>query len=124
MTSTFPLRNNYSFKKAEGTMKRKHRKSKPVIIDRHHITPRCLGGSGEIDNLLLIKRVKHIALHCWFNHLNLREIYEVLSKVNLNDVFNDNRFGYWITLFKDKTKEEALAFLERVIRAKEAQKKQ
>lgn len=104
-------------------MKNKH-KRKQVIVDRHHILPRCLGGADTVDNLLRMKVVRHRALHRMFGHQTLRMMFIILKEINLRLILSDtNNLDNWFDLFGDKTKGEALALLERIIRAKEAQRR-
>ena len=102
-------------------MKKKH---KQVVVDRHHILPRCLGGTDTVDNLLRIKVVRHRALHRMFGHQTLRMMFIIIKEINLRLILSDaNNLDNWFGLFGDKTKAEVLALLERVIRAKEAQRR-
>lgn len=103
--------------------KRKHNRKYYPGRDYHHIIPRCKGGDNSDSNLLFIKRTRHIALHNMFEYSNLRMIYLIIKETNHRLIMADEKnLSNWLTVFKDKTKEEALALLERVIRAKENQK--
>ncbi len=97
---------------------------KQVIIDKHHIIPRCRGGADTVDNLLRLKVKRHRALHNMFGHQTLRMIWIILKEVNVRIILTDeHNLDMWCDLFGDKTKAEVLALLERVIRAKEAQRR-
>lgn len=69
-----------------------------------------------------VKREK--ALHRMFGNQTLKTIYYFLKELNIKIILSDeNNLNNWLDLFGDKTKDEALALLERVIRAKEAQRR-
>lgn len=97
---------------------------KPVIIDKHHIIPRCRGGSDTVDNLLRLKVKRHRALHSMFGHQTLRTILIILKEINIRIILTDEyNIDMWCDIFGYKTKKEVVALLERVIRAKEAQRR-
>lgn len=108
-------------------MKKKNRRkphNKKYYPDRdyHHIVPRSRGGDSSDSNLLFIKRTRHVALHNMFEYSNLRMIYLIIKETNHRLIMSDEKnLKDWLELFQGKTKAEALALLERVIRAKEAQ---
>lgn len=59
-----------------------------------------------------------------FGNQTLKTIYYFLKELNIKIILSDeNNLNNWLDLFGDKTKDEALALLERVIRAKEAQRR-
>lgn len=100
------------------------RKKLKVWRDYHHIINKCYGGGNNPNNLLLIKITRHRALHKMFGHQNLNEIYLTIKKINFRVIIKSTgALKRWQELFGDKTKAEALALLERVIRAKEAQRR-
>jgi hypothetical protein len=49
--------------------------------DRHHVIPKVRGGCADIDNMLLIKRYRHVEWHKLFFNLTLNEVIELLIRV-------------------------------------------
>jgi hypothetical protein len=91
---------------------------------KHHIVNRCQGGEDQPYNMLRMKEKRGKALHKMFGSQTLRSIYTIIKEVNIRIVlYNPENLDYWLDLFGDKTKAEALALLARVIRAKEAQRR-
>lgn len=71
-----------------------------------------------------MKENREKALHKMFGNATLRMIFLIIKETNVRLVLSDDdNLENWLILFGDKTKAEALALLERVIRAKEAQRR-
>lgn len=99
-------------------------KKKKVVYVKHHIINRCNGGSEEPSNLLLMREKREKALHRMFEDSTLRMIYLIIKETNHRLIMSDpDNLNDWFDFLGDKTKDEALALLERVIRAKEAQRR-
>lgn len=100
------------------------RKKLKVRRDYHHIINKCNGGGNHQSNILLIKVVRHRALHRMFGNQNLNEIYWTIKTINFRGIVESNlALRLWQELFGDKTKTEALTLIARLIRAKEAQRR-
>lgn len=109
-------------------MKRKKkikRKKVKVPRDYHHILNKCNGGDNHISNLLYLRISRHRALHKLFENQTLQMMFILIKELNFRVIMSDeNNLDNWHSLFGDRCKKEALALLERVIRAKEAQRRE
>lgn len=106
--------------------RKKIRKPKPIIVthDYHHIRPKSRGGDSHISNLLYMRIKRHRTLHKMFGYQTLRMIFLTIKETNHRLIMSDaDNLANWLDLFGDKTNGEVLALLERVIRAKEAQRR-
>lgn len=102
----------------------KKRKAVKVQRDYHHIINKCNGGDNSKSNLLYIRISRHRALHKLFDNQTLRMMFLIIKEVNLRIILSDsNTLDNWHSLFDNRNKQQVLALLERVIRAKEAQKR-
>lgn len=103
-------------------MKKKHKRK--IRRNHHHIVNKCHGGDNHKSNLLLMKVRRHETLHKMFGNQTLRMIYLTIKETNHRLIMSDaDNLENWLNLFGDKCKFEVLVLLERVIRAKEAQRR-
>lgn len=49
--------------KSEGRRKRKHTDPRYIYYERHHIIPKCLGGTNDSQNLILLTAREHFVAH-------------------------------------------------------------
>ena len=95
-----------------------------VHRDYHHIHNKKDGGNNSTANLLFIKVRRHRALHKMFGNQTLRMIFITIKEVNFRIIMSDaDNLENWNNIFEGKCKAEALALLQRVIRAKESQRR-
>jgi len=52
-----------------------------ITQDRHHLTPKSLGGKSDKSNILWIKVIKHRAWHTIFGLLTIEEVVELLERL-------------------------------------------
>ncbi|MEI6529699.1 MAG: hypothetical protein WCN88_04905 [Candidatus Falkowbacteria bacterium] len=56
-------------------------KKKARFCDYHHLTSKKKGGKTVLENMFRLNAYKHDAWHLLFKHLTLREIIELLERV-------------------------------------------
>lgn len=62
-TSRYALKEQRSFNKINGS-----------YFERHHIKPRCVGGSDDEDNLVLLTGREHFVAHCLLAMIAKKEL--------------------------------------------------
>ena len=69
-------------KKKKRKCKRSRRKELGKLnLNRHHWTNKCKGGKSTKDNVSWLNIAKHRAWHFIFKNLSLREVIELLQKM-------------------------------------------
>lgn len=108
-TNGFKCKKVRKYKRHRGIPKELRERATPKGMNYHHLIPYCICRKTVKNNLVLLKKVRHIAFHKSFENIPFDEIlknFSVLSK----RVSKEN----WKIIFGNKTKEEAWLLLNRL----------
>lgn len=108
-TNGFKCKKVRKQKKYKGLPKHLRTRKIPKGMDHHHLIPFCICRKTTKNNLVLIKRVKHIALHQSFGNLPIDEILDNFSTLE-KKITREN----WRIMFGNKTPRQAWLLLDRL----------
>lgn len=88
-------------------------RSRDTYMSKHHLVPKCLGGSKKSHNLLRLWRDKHDAWHRIFENQTISEIIPVLihGRKNIGKWVGTS---HWKLLFGDKNLIEVYLLLTKL----------